>query len=473
MARLIFGPWEPDRPGHLSEGLQIATNVYPAANGYRPVKTFAADTTALASLCLGASSFVSPQGVSIIIAGTATNLYRAYAGGWQSIGSGYSIQSGGRWRFAQFGGIAIATNEADPMQKIDLNTGTTEALAGSPPKTKLLAVVKDFLVGAVINGDTNMLQWSGINNAEHWEVGVNQADYQIMPVGGEITGLLGGEVGIVLQRGRVSRMTYVGDNVVFQFDEVSYNVGCVSVHSVAQWGNLGFFLSDNGFMMWDGAGLRQIGYEKVDRTFAAQYSRADWLTMSTAVDAKNNLVVWSMADKMWVYNWVLDRWSIIDKPAHIIFSGYTRALSIDEIDAIYGHIDAAELPPLDSEEFKGGDPQFYVFDNSDAMGTFSGTNMLATLGLGDAELAGGRETRISALRPLTDAVTGLTLTVGARARLGDTLPAVDYTFLADNGDMPVRESGRYVRLTKQIAAGVAWSYAQGIETAQATAGGRR
>lgn len=473
MPPLLFGPWEPDKPGFLSGGLQVATNVYPAANGYRPVKSFAASTPSLPSRCLGASSFVSPQGTSAIIAGSATNLYRAFAGDWQSIGSGYGIQSGGRWRYAQFGGLAIATNEADPMQKIDLNTGATAVLAGSPPKAKLLAVVKDFLVAAVIDGEVNTLRWSGINDAEFWTIGQSQSDYQVMPAGGEITGIFGGEVGIILQRGRIVRMTYVGDNIVFQFDEISYNVGCVSVHSVAQSGDLGFFLSDNGFKMWDGAQIRPIGTEKVDRTFSAQYGRADWLTMSTAVDAKNNLVAWAMSDKMWVYNWLLDRWSVIVKPAHIIFSGYTQSISLDEIDALYGNIDAVLVPPLDSEEFKGGDPRFYVFDSADAMGAFTGSNMAATLATGDNEPAQGRETRISAIRPLTDAVAGLTLTIGSRARLGDALPAVAYTYLSDSGNMPVRESGRYMRLTLGFGAGAAWTYALGVEPAQMARGGRR
>jgi hypothetical protein len=135
----------------------------------------------------------------------------------------------------------------------------------------MLTVVKDFLVGGVIGGVVNMVQWSAINNAEGWTVGLEQCDYQIIPSGGEVTGLLGGEFGIILQRGRVSRMTYVGDNLVFQFDEISNNVGCVSPHSVIQAGQFGFWLSDSGFVMWDGATIKPIGQEKIDRSFASLF----------------------------------------------------------------------------------------------------------------------------------------------------------------------------------------------------------
>jgi hypothetical protein len=47
--------------------------------------------------------------------------------------------------------------------------------------------------------------------------------------------------------------------------------------------------------------------------------------------------------------------------------------------------------------------------------------------------------------------------------LSDAVTTTDYTYLSDNGDMPVRERGRYTRLTLSIAAGTAWTYAQGFE----------
>jgi hypothetical protein len=376
-----------------------------------------------------------------------------------------------RWRFAQFGGLAIATNGADPMAKIDLGSYEATNLGGNPPRLKLLAVVRDFLVGGVTNGEVNTVSWSGINNAERWTVGVDQSDYQIMPTGGEITGLFGGESGIILQRGRIVRMTYVGDSFVFQFDEISYNLGCVTTHSTAQAGRLGFFLSDNGFIMWDGEQLKQIGQERVDRTFAESYGRADWPYMSTAVDVQNNLVVWSMPDRMFAYNWVLDRWTIIEQPANIIFSGFSRDMSLEDLGAIYGSLE--DIPyPLDDDRFKGGNPRFYVFNDQNVMGRFAGPAMAASFRLGDQELAGGREVRISSVRPITDATEGVAAYISARDKLGSSLDGEAYSYLTDNGEIPVRESGRFARLGLDIAAGADWTYAQGIDV-RAAAGGRR
>lgn len=475
MPRIIFGGWTPDQPDFLAEGLQTARNVYPAPLGYRPVNEFIALTTALPADCKGASSFVAPSGSAAILAGTSTRLYRSESYYWVAFPGVFTASGDERWRFAQFGGLAIATNGTDPMVKIVLGTSTIAPLGGSPPRARLLTVVKDFVVAGVINDDVRTLQWSGINDAEFWTPALNQSDFQIMATGGEITGLLGGEVGIILQRGRISRMTYVGGNVVFQFDEISFNIGCVSRHSVAQTGAFGFFLSDNGFMMWDGAQLKPIGFERVDRTFAEAYSRANWDNMSTAVDAKNNLVCWSMGSEIYVYNWALDRWSIIRQKAQIVFSGFTRQISLEEVGILFPDIDDMFVS-LDSDVFQEGNPALFLFDDTRSMGAFRGRPMAAELELANQEFAAGRESRVNQVRPLTDATAGLTLSIEARARLGDVAVANEYNFLTANGEMPVRESGRYLKIKKAYERGADWTFSQGLEIGIAggmSAGGRR
>lgn len=471
-----FGEWLPDQPSFNSKGLLVADNCYPGLQGYRPVKAFVAEIAAAPTPFLGAAAFTSPAGTISIVGGTATSLYRIFGGAWVSIGTGYSIQSGGRWRFAQFGGLAIATNGADSAQKINLTTGVASALGGIPPKMQMLAVVKDFLVGGVIDGQTNVLAWSAINNAEDWTFGQNQSDYQIMPSGGDITGLFGGEYGLILQRSRITRMEYVGGNEIFVINEISSNFGCVTPHSVVQHGQLGFFLSDNGFMKWDGAQLFPIGSEKIDRHFLAAYNRSSWQLMSAAVDTRNQVVCWSMGDRIFCYHWVLNQWSTIDIEAQIVFAGVTRSISIDETDPLVGApddtLDTPGLLPLDDESFKGGDSTFYVINSANVLGRLTGTPMEPTWTMPDLELFEGRETQLQWVRPDTDATTGLTLSVSCRPRLGDAFSFNDYTALQANGDMPVRERGRYTRISLSIDAGTAWTYAKGLEPV-ATAGALR
>lgn len=475
-----FGPLAPDRPARLNDQfLRVADGVFPMADGYRPVGQWASIYTALAAAPKGGASFVSPQGAASIIVGTATNLYKAESGAFTSIGSGYSIQGDQRWRFAQFGGLAIATNAADAMLKIDLATFTVSNLGGSPPKFESLGVVKDFLVGTCRDGDIMTIGWCALNNAEFWTVGQRQSDYNIMPAGGRVNGILSGEFGVILQRDRICRMDYVGGNVIFEINEVSSNIGCVTPHSVAQWGNLGFFLSDEGFIMWDGAQAVPIGNEVIDRTFAALYNSADWASMSTAIDPVNRVCMWSMGDVIYCYNWtpgIQNRWTTITYVSPIIFSGVTKGISLDEQDSAVGanddNLDYAGLVTLDSSTFNGGDPKLYVFSSTNALGSFSGTPMAATFTGNDIEIFAGRRANLRFLRPDIDATSGVSCTIGAKQRLGDTLSNVSASALVTSGEMPVRVSGRYLRPSWGIAAGTTWTEAKGAEYIGAPGAGR-
>ena len=74
--KISWGDFLPDLPDHAAPGLSDAANVYPGPAGYRPVGQFVAHATALPTPCKGAQAFIAPSGRSVIIAGTASNLYR-------------------------------------------------------------------------------------------------------------------------------------------------------------------------------------------------------------------------------------------------------------------------------------------------------------------------------------------------------------------------------------------------------------
>ena len=464
--KLPFGDFEPDKPTSLTTSLSAISNAYPGANGYRPVGAFTVLQTSLPTICKGAASFTSAVGKSIIIAGTATNLYIAKSGGFASIGSSYSIQGDARWRFAQFGGLAIATNGTDPLQKIDVGSEIVAPLGGTPPTFRMLGVVQNFLVGGVYNGNTNVVAWSGENNAEWWTFGQRKSDYNIFPDGGDVTGIIGGEYGLILQRGCIRRMTYIGGNVLFRFDKIASNVGCVTVHSVAQYGDTAFWYSDSGFKMWDGTQIIPIGFEKVDATFAAQYNSSSWPKMSCAIDGPRNTVTWSMGDKIWIYNWLLLKWSIISLATEIVFSGVVKTLSVDEQDILVGvndgNMDYAGLLSFDDPRFKGGDPRCYLFDTTHALGTLSGANLAVSATAGNYEIVDSGDTRIRRIRPMTDAIAGMTVTISTRQRFGDSPITSTGTLLTQRGEMPIRARGRFALVTLQIAAGQPWTFMQGI-----------
>jgi hypothetical protein len=92
---------------------------------------------------------------------------------------------------------------------------------------------------------------------------------------------------------------------------------------IAQSGKRVFFLDRSGFYQFLDGQITPIGKrvtkdgvtELVDRTFFDTYSVAQIKAQCHAtVDPARQLVVWSMPDRLWVYNWGNGKWSDIYVP---------------------------------------------------------------------------------------------------------------------------------------------------------------
>lgn len=189
--------------------------------------------------------------------------------------------------------------------------------------------------------------------------------------------------------------------------------------------------------------------------------------MSTAIDPVNGHVLWSMADKVWGYSWIFKKWFTLPIASTIVFSGVTKALSVDEQDPTVGapddSIDTTGLDPFDDPRFKGGAPLLYVFNSADQLGAFTGTPQAATFTGTDLELFRGQRANLRFARPDTDATAGLTLTFLARQRLGDAGSTITASSIVTSGEMPCRVSGRFLRPSLAIAAGTTWTYCKGLD----------
>jgi len=463
MATTLFGPWEPDKPPHLQSGLVDVGNAYPGANGWRPVGQFQSFTTTLPDAFNGGTAFVASDGSGALLKGTSDAIYRYSGVSWSALATGLTVPA--RWNFTQFGDLAICVN-GGTTKKIDMIANTIADVTDAPSAV-CVATVRDFVVYGQANGDQAMVQWSAFNNADGNTPGVDQAGFQPMLAGGFVMGIADGEYGLIIQRSRVMRMSYTSDpDNPFQFDEIAPNIGAVSRGSIAQAGRLVFFYSDRGFMRCDGNEVTQIGAERVDLTFARAYPRSALDQMYCAIDPRRNMVAWVMPGTpglILLYDWSLDRWAQIRVSTIAAFSGFSANMTLEALDALYpGGVDTIPYS-LDDPRFSGGDPLFLVVDPTSTIGTLSGANMAAWFQCPFAEYYPGRRSRIRSCRPLGDAVSGLTLTLDGRARLGDASGAVSRTELTSSGRMPARMNARYVAPRLDFAADAVWGFQQGLE----------
>jgi hypothetical protein len=463
MQKILFGEWLPDQPG-VTGAVTDAKNCYPVANGYAPVKGEAdySDAAGADLIITFAGKFDS---VSTLFAASTTQIYKfdsSDASLDAATTTGYTAVEG--WDVTQFGAKMILANGQDKLQAWTLNSSTNFAdLAAAAPTAKFVTVVRDFVVAANDGTDTSKVYWSDINDETDWTPGsASQSDTQILPDGGDITGIAGGEYGLIFLERAIYRMTYTGSPFFFQFDAISRSLGCISNGSIAQYGNLTYFLADDGFYVCDGQSTKNIGSEKVNRWFFDNAIPGEIFTgMSATVNPVTKLIIWKFnntfgGNSMLMYSIDLNKWSYADTTATSIAYVLTPSATLEQVDNYNSSIDALDIP-LDSQVFAGGQLLFAGVSGQKII-TFSGQPKTANISTGDIDV--GRSTVMLA-KPIVDNGSG-SIAVSSRDNLAEQVEfGSDVSPDAENR-VSLRSNGEYHRL-RLTPTGSSWKTAVGLE----------
>lgn len=415
--------------------------------------------------------------------GVDTSAYTAYgSAGTAQKATIYAPGADGMWRFAQFGTLAIAVNGVDAPQKFDLASGTNFAdLGGSPPVGTYIATVRDFLVMARIGSTPQRVQWSGLNNCETWGSSPStMADFQDMPDGGNVTGLIGGEFGLVLQEASIRRMSFEGAPTVFRFDKIANDIGCNVPGSVAGVLDLAFFLHKSGFyMVQGGAAISPIGRGKIDRTFWREFDETNLARCSAAIDPVRGLYVFAypasgsngVPNRLLIYNWRTGKWSRAVATCEIVFNGVSQqSYTLEQLDA-FGTLET--LPySLDSSFWTGTlSLLLFGFDTTHKSGSFSGATLAATVETAEFNPGdSGKRSVVRGCRPLIDGGSPQ-IQLGTRETQQAQVVYGAAVGLTPAGLAPVLQGGRYFRVRASLAAGDVWSNMQGIDDVDARPSG--
>lgn len=469
--RLTFGEWLPDQPG-LTGALQVASNVVAQSVGYGPFPMMM-DYSQAASENLNSVFTGKFASTSNLFAGGASKLFKfdtvdrsmddvSKVGGY----------TGTRWRFTQFGDVVIAANGSEKLQGWTLGSSTAFAdLAAAAPIASFVTVVRDFVVAANVSGAPSRVQWSDINDETDWTSGpVSQSDYQDIPDGGNIRGITGGEFGLVLLEQAIVRMSYIGAPLFFQFDTISRTLGCYEAGSIAQYGPITFFLSDDGFYMCDGQSVKPIGAEKIDRWFFDDLDPANISKMSSAIDPVRKIVTWcypnTRAGKtILIYNWQVQKWTYANTTADYIASAATASVTLEGLDAYSASIDALDTS-LDSRLWVGG--KFIFAGASGAkIVTFSGEPSAAVLETGD--FVAGTNSVVRLARPQVDNGSA-TVAVASRDLLSDTVNFGSAAAADSDNRVSLRSFGKYHRI--RVVPSGNWTATVGVDVDTVQAGRR-
>jgi len=418
---------------------------------------------------------------------TTTN----FTGGTPLTGSNTDFVS-----FTQFGDYIIASNGVDAPQYFLMGTSTgfanlsTISTAGTPPTFRVSGVIRDFLVtGNIIDYSTtpdtetrNRVQWSGLNDITSWTPGTKQADYQDLPgSGGQVVAITSGEYGYVFRQNEIIRMDYVGGATVFRFSVISPNRGATYGKTVCQDNRRAFFYADDGFFEVNGDQVKPIGAEKVNRFFDTDLNKAFSDRITAAVDPFNQLAIWlypssnntsnttGICDRVIIYNYVTEKWSIADASASTIFTQFVGAYTVETMDLISENLENINIS-LDTDFWQGGQLYLGAVDSNKKAAIFSGDSNEVELETKEIELFPGLRSDITEVRPIVDAIS--TVAITTRERLADTTSTSSYNSMVTSGSVPIRESGRYVRVNVKIASGKVWNHAQGVDLIASRAGRR-
>lgn len=467
-----FGEWMPDQAG-ITGAIQEAYNVIPQAIGYAPLPELV-ELSGAASENLTNIFATKYGGTTTVFAAGTTKLFKLDSSDLSldnvSKSGGYTTAD--RFYFTQFGQKLIAANGNAKLQVWDLGGSTLFAdLDAAAPTAKFVTVVRDFVVAANTSSAPSTVYWSDINDETDWTPSdLSQSDSQIIPDGGDIRGITGGEFGLVLLEKAISRMTYVGAPLFFQFDTIAKNIGCYESNSIAQFGNLTFFLADDGFYMCDGQVVTPIGAEKIDRYFFSTVDQSQLNKMSATVDTVKKIVIWQFTDifarkRLIIYNWQSKKWSEGETTSDYLAPIATAGTTLEALDT-YGTMDTIETS-FDSRLWAGGK---FVSAGTKAtkIVTFTGSPKEGYITTGD--IGNGSQSMITLAKPKIDNGSS-SVSVYSRNLLTQ-IPSFDTPTVADSENrVSLRSSGNYHRV-RVYPTGSNWEAAIGVDLTIVPTGGR-
>ena len=358
---------------------------------------------------------------------------------------------------------------------------TAQGSGTVPAKFRVSGVIRDFLVTGNIENAKNRVAWSGLNDISTWEAGVKSSDTQDLPgSGGQIVAITSGEVGYVFRQNQILRLDFVGGNVIFRFSVISPNRGAVYGQTVCQDNRQIFFYAEDGFFQINGDQVLPIGAEKVNRFFDSDLNKAYTDRISAAVDPFNTLALWlypsknnpntsGICDRLLIYNYVTQKWSVANVKASQIFKQFMVVNTVELMDIISENLDDINIS-LDSAYWTSGTLYLGAIDENFKAAIFSGKALEAELETKETELFPGLRANITGVRPLVDASSNVI--IKTRDKLADAVTSSSSSTINATGIAPVRQSGRYFRANVKIPADSIWNHAQGIDLTASQGGSR-
>lgn len=391
-------------------------------------------------------------GVVYTYAGTDDGLFESFGGAAFTARS--ATMSPTQYDFLQFDDLEIVVPSAAKPMLRTIGSASNFATIGSAPTAVRIGRINQFVFLGNLTA-SHAVRWSGIDDPSAWETPnsataiAQQSGEQILDASlGEVTGFSNGDQhGLIFQASGITRVTYVGPPVVFQFDKISDKIGCSYPRSIVQVGSYTYFLAASGFHRTDGVSVENIGENRVNSYFLQKSSGAAERVYGAA-NPYRNLIYWaycntgdtdSTPSDLIIYNYKADRFS--------------RASQFCE-----GILGTHGLESSLVREIRG-------FGSSNTLGSFSASTSNssgATIETGDIEFNPGGFSHLSGAKLLIDQTANAQVAYSLiRTDLVSITASSASTANADTGFSDFRREARYHRL-RWVVPGI-FTQAQAME----------
>lgn len=371
---------DPTVPGVITD----CDGIVPYESGMRAASTpLDVGYAALAAECRGSGVTRDLNGNSRLFAGTTSNLYEGASSTWSSVGSGYSLGTDDRWKFAAFGSTALAVNPSVTLQR---STSGAFSAVGGAPKAKAIVSAKGFVMLLCTDAGADVWHCSEYLNETGWTPSISTqcATGRLVEGSGPITAGLRLGDNVVAYKERVIFVgQYVGGDAVWQWSPPIGDVGCIGPDAVVDTPIGHVFAGSDNIYVFDGTRPVPIATDVVRQWWLNNSSPKYRYRTKLLWDRDNNLVFIffptlssSTCDQAIVYHVLAKKWGKVTISVEAVLNYTSGGFTYDAGTPLVTTYDATTNPSASY------DSPFWL-DSKSSPGAFKTDHKIYTL-TGDA-----------------------------------------------------------------------------------------
>lgn len=455
----------PDADPTIAGVLTNCAATVPSLRGLKGAPSPAATALpALAATCTGTAVLAKLDNTNRFFAGTNTKLYEAASASWTDLSAtAYGSSSLARWRFAQFGDVALATNANDTLQ-FSNGSGVFAAVTGAP-KAAIVETVGQFVfvfnTNEVTFGTSPDRWWcSGIGNYTSWtpSIATQSATGRLTATPGPVTAAKRFGDGIAVYKNRSMYLgVYVGPPIIWAFQQVPGDLGALTNETVVNIGTpenpKHIFMGADNFYIFDGAKPVPIGTNRVKVQVYTALLQSRAYACAALHDRINSLVYFyypvsdsALPDRCVVYNYRTDTWGQDDRQVEVPVEFVSPGITYDTLGNFYATYDVLPSTTYDQAFLSQALPVPAIFDTAHTPKTLTGASTSSSITTGDV----GNDSQFSTLQRIRPrfmtAPTSASMVNFYRNNLGDSLSTDMTTALSSSGAFDVLRDARWHRV---------------------------